>query len=99
MTEPQELYHLALNQWGVSSQLDMVVEECAELIKAIQKSRRHKEDWLPIIEEAVDVGLMIEQLKVIYPIQSIWEEYRVTKLKRLKTLLEITSKLDKSIKL
>jgi hypothetical protein len=95
MTEPQELYHLALNQWGVSSQLDMVVEECAELIKAIQKVRRNREDWLPIVEEAVDVGLMIEQLKVIYPVIKIWEDLRTQKLERLEKLLEITFKVIK----
>lgn len=87
MREPQVLYQQAITKWGASSQLDMVVEECAELIKAIQKVRRNREDWIPVIEEAVDVGLMLEQLKVIYPVTKMWDDLRLNKLERLERLL------------
>lgn len=87
MKPPEELYQEAIIKWGASSQLDMVVEECAELIKAIQKVRRNRENWLPVIEEAVDVGLMLEQLKVIYPVTKMWEDLRLNKLERLEKLL------------
>jgi NTP pyrophosphatase (non-canonical NTP hydrolase) len=87
-----ELYQQAMEEWGASSQLDMVVEECAELIKAIQKVRRNSGDWLPVVEEAVDVGLMLEQLKVIYPVKKIWDDLRLNKLERLERLLEQPTK-------
>lgn len=33
----EQLKKRALKEWGTESQLDMVIEECAELIDAIQK--------------------------------------------------------------
>ena len=87
MTTEKELYQRAIDKWGASSQLDMVVEECAELIKAIQKVRRKPEHWLPVIEEAVDVGLMLEQLKLMYDFPMAWKDLRTQKLERLEKLL------------
>jgi hypothetical protein len=83
----QELMKQAINKWGKDSQMDMVVEECAELIKAIQKWRRNN-DAMPIIEEAVDVELMLEQLKIIYPENALRAKTRREKLERLAKLLE-----------
>ena len=86
MTE-QELMQVAIYKWGISSQLDMAVEECAELIKAIQKYRRNSE-YQPIVEESVDVELMLEQLKIIFPAPELRANIRTEKLARLKKLVE-----------
>jgi len=32
-----ELYKKTIDKWGVGAQVEMAVEECSELIKAIQK--------------------------------------------------------------
>lgn len=76
----------SIELWGADFQLDMVIEECAELIKAIQKYRREG-GAAPIVEEAVDVYHMIAQIHTIFPIYS-WEAYSNQKLERLKKRIE-----------
>jgi len=59
----------AIDLWGEEAQLDVVIEECAELIKAICKRKRGDAfAELSILEKAVEVTIMIEQLKVMYGI-------------------------------
>ncbi len=95
MTESEEnsLYEKSLKKWGFDFQLDMVVEECAELIKAVQKSKRKsnsetfQERMESIVEEAVDVDLMIEQLKLMIPVRDFWERMKARKIRRLKAML------------
>lgn len=36
----KEVFEKAIKQFGVANQLEMVVEECAELIQAINKAKR-----------------------------------------------------------
>jgi len=36
----EDLYKAAIEKWGVVSQVEMAVEECSELIQAIQKVKR-----------------------------------------------------------
>ena len=38
--EQKEILENAINTFGANNQLDMVIEECAELIQAINKMRR-----------------------------------------------------------
>ena len=73
---------------GTTYQLDMVIEECAELIDSIQKYRRNRVDFVAVLEEGVDVELMIEQLKIILGENTLWENMRARKLKLLEELLE-----------
>lgn len=82
--QEQKLYCLALKKWGSEAQLDMVIEECAELIKAIQKYRRGLGDWREVAEELGDVQNCINQFKHTYP---YFEEIRQSKLERLEALL------------
>ncbi len=80
-----ELGALAIKTWGIESQLDMAIEECAELILAIQKSRRkHHSGNHSIAEEIGDVQNCINQFKPLYP---EFEEIRQGKLTRLAGLL------------
>ena len=55
---------LRLNQiadhYGLSAQLDILQEECAELIQAVSKFRRTKTS--DIIEEIADVYIMLDQV-------------------------------------
>lgn len=37
-----EILNKAISQYGIDNQMDMVIEECSELIQAIQKLKRTK---------------------------------------------------------
>jgi len=87
MKTAKELMRSALDEWGSDSQLDMVVEECAELIDAIQKWRRHRIASEKVLEEAVDVELCLGQLKLMLDAPALFENIKKEKLKRLEGLL------------
>ncbi|KKM64044.1 hypothetical protein LCGC14_1505290 [marine sediment metagenome] len=81
----------ALMAWGETSQLDMAVEECAELIKAIQdyKRGRLKNPKEAILDEVVDVLLMTDQLREIFLISGEeLEKRRKQKIVRLCTRMD-----------
>jgi len=82
--EFEEICRAAVELWGWEAQLDMVVEECAELIKAVQKRKRGKAEPAEVIEEGVDVEIMLGQLKYIYHPNPLWPEIREKKLERLR---------------
>ena len=91
--EKEQIYKKAIIAWGIHAQLDMAVEECAELIKAIQKRKRITDMPMlvdSILEEMADVEIMLEQLKVIYDYSDIVSKSRFEQLKefKLKRLLE-----------
>ncbi len=83
----KELLQKALQEWGTESQLNMIIEECSELINAIQKWRRRRVDSKAVLEEGVDVELCIEQLKLMLDAPSYWQNMREEKIKRLQNLL------------
>ena len=90
-----DIYLETIKKFGVEPQLDVMVEECAELIFAIQKWKRWKRK-LPganiavadIIGECVDVEIMLEQLKRIFPNEKLWDITRSQKLLRMRERLE-----------
>jgi len=88
MTDIKLLTRKALARWGTDDQLNMVIEECAELIDAIQKWRRRRVETSSVLEEGVDVELCLEQLKLILDAPEAWETMRKVKLERLEKLLE-----------
>lgn len=61
---------LIIETYGVSQQVDMAIEECSELIKALLKYRRAKVPDASLVsnitEEIADVEIMLAQLKKIY---------------------------------
>ncbi|MCK5608979.1 antitoxin [Candidatus Pacearchaeota archaeon] len=62
------LFKAAVDKWGIPSQLDMMVEECSELITAIQHYKRGRvvpSDMDAITHEAADVYIMVQQLAEI----------------------------------
>jgi NTP pyrophosphatase (non-canonical NTP hydrolase) len=63
----EEIFRKALDKWGVVAQLDMLVEECAELIKAVQKWKRSGNFGCTpdaFVEEFVDVQIMMAQIRL-----------------------------------
>jgi pentose-5-phosphate-3-epimerase len=100
---PMEIYHEAINQWGEDAQLNMVIEECSELIHAIQKFRRDKAERRveDLVGEVADVGIMLDQVEEImvlkYGISSFPQrvaQKRHEKLERLQTMLRKNEEVD-----
>lgn len=74
MTEQQrhDILTRAVKTWGESSQVDIAIEEMAELTKALCKIRRARNSAdrptaiINAVEEIVDVQIMLDQLRIIY---------------------------------
>ena len=84
------LYGLCVSKWGQAAQIDMCIEEMAELIKALCKAKRHKkpDDWLhSIYEEIADVTIMLEQMIIIFDGEVIIPQIKAKKLERLQKML------------
>ena len=74
-TERNLIYQKALDKWGTGAQVGMAIEECAELIQAINKYERAMHDKLNrdavvearhnVISEIADVLIMIEQVSIL----------------------------------
>jgi NTP pyrophosphatase (non-canonical NTP hydrolase) len=60
-----QLYNTVWRHWGADTQLDIFIEEMAELTQAIIKARRHSDTPYTesFMEELADVCICIEQLK------------------------------------
>lgn len=88
------VYKQAINSWGELAQVDMCIEECAELIHAISKLKRgSKTGEQKCIEEIADTYLMLEQLRLIINKDSEIEVIFNSKLNRLKQRLELGKNL------
>ena len=86
------LMHKALKQWGAVSQVGMAVEECAELIVALQKyiNRTPKPETIDnVLSEIADVEIMLAQLRVVLEIDDDTLRNRMEdKLQRLRRIFE-----------
>jgi hypothetical protein len=87
-----ELMHLALDRWGLGAQIGQAVEECAELIVALQKysnrsTRPGSADG--IIDEIVDVEMMLAQLRIAFSVDDDTYRRRIAqKFARLNEYLQ-----------
>ena len=65
----QEAIEIIANFYGLKPQLDILQEECAELIQAVSKFKRGKYDEYTIpsslIEELADVEIMLNQIEYL----------------------------------
>lgn len=60
----QDIYVKAIETFGVPSQVDMLIEEMAELTQALLKWRRGREgSFANVHEEVVDVEIVLAQIK------------------------------------
>jgi NTP pyrophosphatase (non-canonical NTP hydrolase) len=89
MTE-NEIYKAAIVKFGEVSQQDMVIEECAELIQAINKYRRKPsyETLEALASEIADVKIMLAQLEIIIDADELVFDEKKIKLERLKKLVQ-----------
>ena len=59
----EELYNEAWRLWGGDMQIDILIEEMAELTHALIKARRHNVLWShAVFEEIADVMICLEQV-------------------------------------
>ena len=57
-----QLYKEAINKWGEEAQVNMLNEECGELITAVAQFKRGRTSHHDVMTELVDVFIMIEQM-------------------------------------
>lgn len=88
------LFEKAIGKWGRRSQVDMTIEECAELILSLHKATKRVFDPADtgarindVCEELADVQLMINQMKLIFGAKEVKDWYAV-KVERLQGLLD-----------
>lgn len=66
--EPCDLAAKIIRHYGAEHQKDILIEECAELIQAVEKTRRFGEPpelTTDMVEEMADVYIMIMQFESI----------------------------------
>lgn len=87
--EQTEVLQKALGTYGIDKQLDIAIEEMAELTKAIIKYRRYasRETYENLCEETADVAIMVEQIFLTTKRDDI-ARYAVAKIDRLKQRLD-----------
>lgn len=87
MKNLDEVLKKAVKKYGMA-QLDIAIEEMAELTKEICKLKRNKLDRNHIIEEIADVEIMLEQLKYMLHVEDCEiDNYKEIKINRLKERL------------
>ena len=87
--EIAKMYEDAWERWGSLLQLNLINEECSEVIKAVCKYIRNKEKGPldSITEEIVDTTIMFEQFIHMFDLSDEYFLIRQTKLERLKEKL------------
>ena len=60
--ERLELYKEAIGKWGEDAQINMLNEECGELITAIAQFKRGRTSHHDVMTELADVFIMVEQI-------------------------------------
>ena len=87
--ERRALLDRAITTYGAPAQMDMAVEEMAELTKALCKVKRvscaaeAKAARENAVEEMADVQIMLDQLRIIFGRSTVEaEEYKLERLKK-----------------
>lgn len=91
--ERKKLYSRAIDKWGLPLQLNMLMEEAAEMIQAVSKVLRKDltSNWRHLAEEMADVEIMIEQIKTTVNWQNMErtaETAKHDKMLRLERMLQ-----------
>ena len=79
----------AIETYGAEAQLNVAIEEFAELTKEICKHKRYMDNTKAIIEEMADCYIMLEQMQMIFGLGStVINDAMNKKIKRLKRRLD-----------
>ena len=82
------IYAKAIRQLGAQSQIDIAIEEMAELTKELLKQRRYGGNYFNILNELADVEVCCEQLRMIYSCSEALELRKDSVALRLEERLE-----------
>ena len=63
---PEPIYLQAIAEYGETAQADQTIEECAELIVALRRRLRDRNDDSDVAEEIADVLIMCGQMRLVY---------------------------------
>ena len=74
--------HRAIEVYGDNNQIDQAEQELIELLDAL-KHRRRPDRITNVYEEIADVGIMLDQLKLIFNCGDYVQSIRTQKLARL----------------
>lgn len=77
------LFEKALAHYGPEAQIRMLYEEMAELQLAVCKHGRGADNLDNIAEEIADVGIMLDQMRLLFNVEARSEEIRLEKVARL----------------
>lgn len=86
------LMEKAVRVFGAEAQIDLIIEECAELIQAINHFRRKRVGEDKVAEEIADVMIMCEQMRYIID-PAIINEYLKRKSVKLDCRLSLRDKV------
>jgi len=84
----QALCEEAVMAWGIDAQIDMAIEECAELIVALNHYRRGRVTEQDVLGEVADVSILIEQMASLFG-RSPFQSVRSAKITKLATRLDL----------
>lgn len=82
------LLQKAIDKYGVGPQIDMLIEESAELIVALEHLRRERIGWDTVAEEIIDTEIMLDQVKLIINDNTLLKKIENDKLNRLECRLK-----------
>ena len=89
MKNDRAILKQAIETYGTEAQLNVAIEEFAELTKEICKHKRYMDNTKAIIEEMADCYIVLEQMKMIFGLGStVVSDAMDKKIKRLKSRLE-----------
>ncbi len=88
LCEVKDIYRAALEKWGPDAQILMAMEEMAEPQKELCKNHRGMENASCIAEEIADVEIMLGQMKLLFGVDTLVEQFWENKLRRLKARVE-----------
>ena len=80
----EKLYTEALRKWGQIAQIDQCIEECGELVAALQQFKRGRP--VNVITEIADVTIMAEQMRLMFGADTV-DGLKESKLERLERRL------------
>lgn len=84
----EQIYLLALKQYGLNAQIDMVFEEFSELQKELCKWKRGARNYPEIAEEIADCFIMLEQMQQFFGMKKVVTDIKCRKLLRLENRLK-----------
>lgn len=77
------IFEKALSHYGPEAQIKMLYEEMAELQLAVCKHGRGADNLDNIAEEIADVGIMLDQMRLLFNVEERSRAIRLEKVARL----------------